>query len=140
MVCSKCKQHGVWIEYGPRIGAGWYCRHCKDDIYHTDNVYGSSGQRYIASLSKPTFNEVWKDINCTLSCKVCHGRNYLVDNITLKPGDKVKAILNSGVSKSLISLKEYTISQVDSSGIRVQEIPNSVGYARCRFRVKHVSI
>jgi hypothetical protein len=46
MNCPQCNNKATWINYGPTVGEGYYCRHCKDEVDHHTNSYGISGTRY----------------------------------------------------------------------------------------------
>jgi hypothetical protein len=46
MNCPQCNNKAVWINYGPTIGEGYYCRHCKEEVDHPTNTYGISGTRF----------------------------------------------------------------------------------------------
>lgn len=43
MNCPQCNNDAVWINYGPTVGEGYYCRECKDEVDHPSNTYGISG-------------------------------------------------------------------------------------------------
>jgi len=155
-VYCGCGVEGVWNDYGPTVGRGWYCKACKNDIPHADNVFGITGiqiqkklkeeppkgtARFGAHPNPPTpaginTNKVYAALECVKpQCPVCGGIMKTVKPITVRVGDMLRC--NSGTGMHLKAQQEYQVAEVLTYTVKVWCVRNGKlearEYARCRF-------
>ena len=133
--CSK-GHAGRFTNHGPNVGQGWYCPECKDDIPHSDNVYGSSA-RLAKRADVIYYPKTGDQINCVKSpCRACHGVYRKLPPFEIKVGD----IITCNNARALPELelnKSYEVFAVEASGLRIRVLNKGVwehrSYSRCRF-------
>jgi hypothetical protein len=145
--CIKCNTKSVWIDHGFITGCGYYCRTCKEDVEHPDNIYGSIAQSK-RTISKPIRTEFtkykkWVDINCTkYQCINCNPLvNSLISPVNIKSGDHVKCI-NAKRANALTHHQIYYVESVEPFALKIRVFNISskqieiLEYSRCRFQLE----
>ena len=136
--CPRCHNKAVWNNYGPIVGAGYYCRTCKDDVYDAANVYGISGRQVVAKQTPLVGSSVFQPMNCDKPlCRSCLGSlaSHLGALVYPNVGSIVKCVNIVGAPK-LNYHSLYTIEELTMHGIRINIDGEVLEYTRCRFNLK----
>lgn len=148
--CDKCGNGATWVDHGPMVGKGWYCKHCKDDIKHPDNVFGLSASQTIQTKEfvKTKLESIFPSrttgipLNCTRnSCTVCvTSSRSTYPKVDVYAGDIV-IVNNNGKLNNVISVgQRYKVVTVNlmRHSIYIKVLINNASveyreYSRCRF-------
>lgn len=158
--CPKCSGLGVFIDHGPTVGRGWFCRGCKDDIDHSDNMYGLTADqmrkakaRQPGSLIQPLNMSAgygahpspysFEPLECVkLGCKLCgtisrnpshHGVMLGIPKspVVLRIGDVLRCDHDKGVTGFLKANDNYEVAEVLAFTVRIW-VSHSVQGTRVR--------
>lgn len=139
--CTKCTTQSVWMDWGPIVGKGYYCKVCRDDVDHDNNVYGSiaSSKRKLTLASRPFLTDddfEYIPLNCTkINCTNCIGKPN-TQHIPVAISNFIKCSNNTGVPKSLQLNARYKVVNVAPGSVTVQVGSAQKEYSRCRFQLE----
>jgi len=159
VLCPRCINESVWVDHGPMVGRGYYCRHCGKDVDHPDNVFGLSGSQIEAAKKKAATSDpgfLYTQLHCSKpNCKfnkpgILGAGSYIhiADAQSIQPlkvGQIVCCEVDHGVTQHLKRHEHYKIVEVLAHTIRI-EVPVRSGpfggvenreYTRCRFTLVH---
>jgi len=136
--CPRCKNDAVWIDYGPIVGAGFYCRTCKDEVEDSANVYGTiaAAKRKQTQFQTQRPNAMLQDMACIKNgCRTCGGVTKGIDLTQVKIGSSVVCFITRGAPALRYSLT-YKIVAVEGQSIRIH-VPGhgDLAYTPCRFKL-----
>jgi len=137
--CPTCGFMASWIDYGPNVGQGFYCRICKDEVDSPDNIYGIAAQarrRELTYIGKLKTIDSPQFLNCTkVGCQMCNGAASKLPQVDIKVGDWVWCYIDKKTNHKIKYSGAYEVVALEPQGIRIQVGKERLAYSRCRFKL-----